>query len=322
VKTPRERIAEENFLHPIAIQVPERRAGRPDPWAATEAREHASIDARAQAHLAERRFSDREILRAVGVRVPDAHNGATAPRAFKFALGGVVLGSPPPHALMQSASGSRESERGLRMVAEIATTRARGGAKPRTRRRRLREATIEGVSTRVARYPASRISPAVAGSWLAVALAALSCRATDAKSSPRPATRVAAPPVRAESVLEPAPPPEWSRHARVESNAGSYVVHVAPAPGELPDNEDFELRVWVSSAAAPNEVASGVKLAVDASMPEHGHGMNRTPRIERAPGGEFVVQGMLFHMTGRWELYFDITAGALTERAQVDVILE
>jgi hypothetical protein len=181
------------------------------------------------------------------------------------------------------------------------------------------EVTIEGVSIRSSRYPASLTSPA--RTWLAIVLAALACRAADPKPPHGRETRVETPPVRAESVVEPAPP-DWTRHARLESNAGSYVVHVAPAPRELPDNEDFELRVWVSNAAAPNELANGVKLAVDASMPEHGHGMNRTPRIERAPGGEFVVQGMLFHMTGRWELYFDITAGALTERAQVDVILE
>lgn len=156
----------------------------------------------------------------------------------------------------------------------------------------------------------------------AAALVSWSCRAERSKPSSEPETRVGAPAERAAPAAEPAPPPEWTRHARVESNAGSYVVHVAPAPGELPDNEDFELRVWVSNAAAPNEVAREVKLAVDASMPEHGHGMNRTPKISRGESGEFVVQGMLFHMTGRWELYFDVTAGARTERAQVDVVLE
>lgn len=109
---------------------------------------------------------------------------------------------------------------------------------------------------------------------------------------------------------------------RIESNGGSYVVHVAPAPSALPDNESFELRVWIASSARPHELAPDVRLAVDASMPEHGHGMNRTPKIARAQSGEFVVQGMLFHMTGRWELYFDVTSGALTERAQADVILE
>ncbi len=164
-----------------------------------------------------------------------------------------------------------------------------------------------------------------------MALAAFGCRATDPEPRPASEARAEAPPAKplqAEPIAtdapiaEPTPPPEWTRHARVESNAGSYVVHVSPPPEELPDNEDFELRVWIARAAAPHEVAREVKLAVEASMPEHGHGMNRTPKIARGEGGEFVVQGMLFHMTGRWELYFDITSGALSERAQVDVLLE
>jgi hypothetical protein len=57
-------------------------------------------------------------------------------------------------------------------------------------------------------------------------------------------------------------------------------------------------------------------------MPEHGHGMNRVPKIEAKEGGRFRAEGLLFHMPGRWELYFDVTRGALTERAQTDVHLE
>ena len=43
----------------------------------------------------------------------------------------------------------------------------------------------------------------------------------------------------------------------------------------------------------------------------------------RATGdGHFTVEGMLFHMVGRWELYLDVTRGPLTERAQFEVVLE
>lgn len=161
--------------------------------------------------------------------------------------------------------------------------------------------------------------------WVGAALTVAACRsAAKLDSAANHDAQTAATLPRETTDAEPVatPLPEWTKHARIESNAGSYVVHVQPAPAELPDNEPFELRVWIASAARPNEVQRNVRLAVDASMPEHGHGMNRTPKIVRAEGGEFVVQGMLFHMTGRWELYFDVTAGALTERAQADVVLE
>jgi hypothetical protein len=49
--------------------------------------------------------------------------------------------------------------------------------------------------------------------------------------------------------------------------------------------------------------------------------MNRVPEVTRAGDG-FLVGGMLFHMPGRWELYLDVTEGALTERAQLEVLLD
>ena len=73
---------------------------------------------------------------------------------------------------------------------------------------------------------------------------------------------------------------------------------------------------------APGAPRADVGLAVDAAMPEHGHGMNRVPKVAPRPDGGFHAEGLLFHMPGRWELYFDVTQGAVTERAQTDVVLE
>ena len=123
---------------------------------------------------------------------------------------------------------------------------------------------------------------------------------------------------------DPAPPakPAWTSEHALTSNAGAYVVRVKPAPDAIPDNEPFQLEVWVARAARPDALCTDVKLTLDAAMPEHGHGMNRVPRITRQGDGHFLVEGLLFHMTGRWELYFDVTRGAVTERAQCDVVLE
>ncbi|HVR85091.1 MAG TPA: hypothetical protein VMU54_12315 [Planctomycetota bacterium] len=61
---------------------------------------------------------------------------------------------------------------------------------------------------------------------------------------------------------------------------------------------------------------------MDARMPAHFHGMNRVPKVTQQADGIFVAEGLLFHMPGHWELYFDITQGGKTERAQVDVELK
>lgn len=46
-------------------------------------------------------------------------------------------------------------------------------------------------------------------------------------------------------------------------------------------------------------------LAMDATMPEHRHGMNYQPQLKALGDGLWQVQGVLLHMAGRWELRFD-----------------
>ncbi len=121
---------------------------------------------------------------------------------------------------------------------------------------------------------------------------------------------------------EPAVPADVPGAVRIVSNDGTYVVTYVPHPAVIPTNEWFTLAVEIRKTADPKQVPSDVTLAVDASMPAHGHGMNTAAQVQPTREGRFEVQGMLFHMTGHWELYFDITDGPLTERAQCDVNLE
>ena len=47
-------------------------------------------------------------------------------------------------------------------------------------------------------------------------------------------------------------------------------------------------------------------LKVDAQMPEHRHGMNYRPAVKRVAAGQWRVEGMMFHMPGRWQLAFEL----------------
>ena len=105
----------------------------------------------------------------------------------------------------------------------------------------------------------------------------------------------------------------------VRSNAGRYTVTFTPSPDPIPMNQQFDLSFRVAPRQGSKEPT---KVEVDARMPAHGHGMNRVPKITRQPDGAFKAEGMLFHMPGHWELYFDVTEGGTTERAQVDVHLK
>ena len=102
----------------------------------------------------------------------------------------------------------------------------------------------------------------------------------------------------------------------------TYVVRYRTEPNPIPLNAEFNLHIWVSADEAGGPVAGEFSLAVDARMPQHRHGMNRRPKLTAMGKGEFLAEGLLFHMPGKWELYLDITADGLTERAQCVIQLD
>jgi NHL repeat len=108
---------------------------------------------------------------------------------------------------------------------------------------------------------------------------------------------------------------------RTCSNGGRYHVSVS-APDPFPLNQLFGLQATVEEGCDPPRRPVAARLRVDAAMPEHRHGMNTEPVVTPRGAGQFGVEGLLLHMPGRWELYFDVTDGAVTERAQLDFILE
>lgn len=105
------------------------------------------------------------------------------------------------------------------------------------------------------------------------------------------------------------------------SNGGTYRVRVQ-APDPWPVNELFTLEATVERGCDPPRRPVDARLRVDAAMPEHRHGMNTDAVVTPLGNGRFGVAGMLLHMPGRWEMHFDVTDGGVTERAQLDFILE
>jgi hypothetical protein len=79
--------------------------------------------------------------------------------------------------------------------------------------------------------------------------------------------------------------------------------------------EPFTLEVEIRDAdgRSPGEA---VVVTADAAMPHHGHGMNFVPRTTALGEGRYRIEGMLFHMRGRWELFVDVEHDGLLERAQ------
>ena len=154
------------------------------------------------------------------------------------------------------------------------------------------------------------IRPSILGVGLLLALSSIACRGPLSSGEGDPAPGPVSP-----AVVVPL------SHG-VESNARSYYVSYEPRPDPIPLNEPFTLEVQVLDGRQKKAAVADIRLEVSASMPEHRHGMNRRPTVLSQGAGRFTVSGMLFHMPGRWQLYFDVTRGAITERAQLTIDLE
>jgi len=102
------------------------------------------------------------------------------------------------------------------------------------------------------------------------------------------------------------------------SNDGTWILQVEPPLADCVLNEpcSFSVRVERSDAAP---LPPRLRLEVDAAMPDHRHGLNSRPAVSRSGTETFQVDGLLLHMPGYWEVYFDVTTGAVTERAQLAV---
>jgi hypothetical protein len=85
------------------------------------------------------------------------------------------------------------------------------------------------------------------------------------------------------------------------------------APAPLPLAQFFS----VEFAVCARDGRAVETPRVDATMPQHGHGMNYQPTVETLGAGRFRAGGLLLHMPGQWQLSF--TTGGETLRAALRV---
>ena len=144
----------------------------------------------------------------------------------------------------------------------------------------------------------------------------LSGCASDGSTVDRAPEANAAPPAQ---VSEAAPDPIEPVGPDVASNGGRYRVEWRTEPSPIPLNEPFTLVARVRDGST---IVMDPIISIDARMPHHRHGMTRVPIVSHHDDGEFRARGMLFHMPGDWQMYVDVTDGVVTERAQINVVLD
>ncbi|MBP8308499.1 MAG: hypothetical protein KAY46_14605, partial [Burkholderiaceae bacterium] len=118
-----------------------------------------------------------------------------------------------------------------------------------------------------------------------------------------------------ESACAPAAPPDAAAR-RVDSEQA--VLLFSTAPPRIAVGQRFA----VLATVCPRRSGASVQaLSVDATMPEHRHGMNYTPQISRSGEQQFRADGLLMHMPGRWQMSFDLRIDGKTERLLHELIV-
>lgn len=138
----------------------------------------------------------------------------------------------------------------------------------------------------------------------------------------------------------------WMRRLRVRSGLASIVVCVllvAPITMVWAEDAALEakasLQVTFRSSQVPipvnrmhswilhvednsGEPISGAKIVVDAGMPAHDHGLQTSPQVTRYLGdGDYLLEGMKFHMPGAWEVTVTVVAADETHVATIQLAL-
>ena len=99
--------------------------------------------------------------------------------------------------------------------------------------------------------------------------------------------------------------------SRRSVDGANYVVVYATKPGPIVVGEHFVVDFAVCPRAGGARPRS---VRIDATMPEHRHGMNYRAAVAELAPGRYRAEGLLFHMPGRWEITFDVVADGATER--------
>lgn len=113
------------------------------------------------------------------------------------------------------------------------------------------------------------------------------------------------------------PPSLGASQRLAESPRYRLAWRVRPDPIVVSEPFALEMSVCAKPGAPPLD-----GVVVDATMPEHRHGMNYRPSVTDRAGGRLLAEGMLFHMPGKWRLIFDLRAGGASERLTQDLTIE
>jgi hypothetical protein len=83
----------------------------------------------------------------------------------------------------------------------------------------------------------------------------------------------------------------------------------------------FTLRLRVETM--DGKPLQGAEIAVNGSMPEHGHGLPTRPEVSKGvTDGDYIVQGLKFSMPGWWMITFHVNAKDMDDSVTFNLIVQ
>ena len=110
-------------------------------------------------------------------------------------------------------------------------------------------------------------------------------------------------------------PAGFTPRGRVEQSGVILVYRTVPPTIEVGKHFSLDALVCADSGTPVLE-------RVDATMPEHRHGMNYRATVGAKGPGRYVAEGLMFHMPGLWQLVFDVERAGQRTRLTSDLDLQ
>jgi hypothetical protein len=116
-------------------------------------------------------------------------------------------------------------------------------------------------------------------------------------------------------------PEDLDTSTELVSSQGIYRVAYSPQPGSISVNQ---IHSWILHVENTEGIpVENAEIHVNGDMPGHGHGLPIIPQVTKYLGnGDYLVEGMKFHMPGWWYAEFTITANGKTDLVTFNIILD
>jgi hypothetical protein len=115
-------------------------------------------------------------------------------------------------------------------------------------------------------------------------------------------------------------PANLDTSAMLTSEQGLYRIGYQSVLDPITINQ---LHSWTLHVETPDgQPVTDATIQVDGDMPQHGHGLPTRPQVTQNLGnGDYLVEGLKFHMHGWWIVEFDITSGGETDHVVFNLLL-